>query len=87
MLDLYTLWYFKTDRKCFVALGMLWSSSLAAYALRRCSVYGLFVVELTQTALTTHIVTTILVSQWGDFSALAVTPWSAVSSPITGGIG
>ncbi|KAF8868233.1 hypothetical protein CPB85DRAFT_1448703, partial [Mucidula mucida] len=41
---------------------------------------------IAQTALTTHIVTTILVSQWGDFSALAVTPWSAVSSPITGGI-
>ncbi|KAF8872218.1 hypothetical protein CPB85DRAFT_1461535 [Mucidula mucida] len=68
-LYLYTLWYFKTDRKRLVGL-----------------VYGLFVVELAQTALTTHTVTTILVSQWGDFSALAVTPWSAVSSPITGGI-
>ncbi|KAF9031539.1 hypothetical protein BDZ89DRAFT_1158870 [Hymenopellis radicata] len=48
--------------------------------------YGVFIVEIVQTFFTTHMVHTVLITQWGDIAALSTIPWSGVTIPITGGM-
>ncbi|KAJ7923106.1 hypothetical protein B0H13DRAFT_2316784 [Mycena leptocephala] len=48
-------------------------------------VYGVFVVELLQTALITHTCWVILISSWGELSGLVNTPWSSATTPVITG--
>ncbi|KAF7311189.1 hypothetical protein MKEN_01020400 [Mycena kentingensis (nom. inval.)] len=49
-------------------------------------VYTLFVLELAQTAITSHFAYQVLVSSWGNPTVFSILPWSSLAIPIFTGI-
>ncbi|KAJ7145747.1 hypothetical protein C8R44DRAFT_755795 [Mycena epipterygia] len=49
-------------------------------------VYGIYIIEIVQTALSSHFAFAVLVNGWGDPNAIQKLPWSISSIPITAAI-
>ncbi|KAJ6554874.1 hypothetical protein B0H19DRAFT_1154709 [Mycena capillaripes] len=55
-------------------------------AIIKALVYGIFLLEVVQTAITSHFAYATLVMGWGDHSVFVKLPWSSLATPIFTGI-
>ncbi|KAJ7112896.1 hypothetical protein C8R44DRAFT_881948 [Mycena epipterygia] len=49
-------------------------------------VYSVATLEFCQTAFITHVVWQQVISQWGDFTVLATSPWTSSATPVLNGV-